>query len=109
MVEKLIRGNQVAVLVSRGYGAGWSTWNTENPQIQEAMLFDPDIAQAVLDKNLDKAEEIATRKYPGDSYTGGIEDNMVVEWVNIGDRFYIQEYDGSESLKILGPDYGYVA
>ena len=26
-IEKVVRDGKVAVLVSPGYGAGWSTWN----------------------------------------------------------------------------------
>lgn len=102
MTEKLERDGQIAVLVSRGFGAGWSTWNSE-----PASVFDPEMAQAVLDGDNAKAEAIAKRKYP-DAYTGGVS-VLVVEWVTKGDRFEIHEYDGSESLRVFGPDDGLVA
>ena len=41
-------------------------------------------------------------------YLGGLRD-VEIEWVPKGARFVIDEYDGSESLTILGPDHGYVA
>ena len=28
-MEKIIEDGKVAVLVSKGYGAGWSTWNLD--------------------------------------------------------------------------------
>jgi hypothetical protein len=102
-IAKLERDGKVAVLVSHGYGAGWSTWNELGAQC----VFDPEIAQAILDGNRALALEVAKRKYP-DVYCGGIED-LSVEWVNKGDRFEIHEYDGSESLRVFGPDDGYVA
>jgi len=106
MVEKYEKDGQVAVLVSHGFGAGWSTWNSSeaNPQ---ALMFDPDMVQAILAGHHEKAEMIAKLKYP-DTYTGGVED-LVVEWVNKGDRFEITEYDGNESLRVFGPDDGFTA
>ena len=97
MVAKLERDGNVAVIVSTGYGAGWSTWNEEN---QEAMAFDPDLAQAILDKDLEAAHRIASKKWP-DAYLGGLDDGAVVEWVPKGTWFEITEYDGSESLRVL--------
>jgi hypothetical protein len=35
-------------------------------------------------------------KYP-EVYCGGLED-LVITWVPVGERFRIEEYDGSESL-----------
>lgn len=102
--KRFIKDGKVAVLVSPGFGAGWSTWNTSG---DESLLFDPEIVQAVLDGDRSKAVEIATRKYPGGYYGGG--GDLVVEWVDIGQRFEISEYDGSESLRLLSPSDGYVA
>ena len=45
-MDKVIRDGKVAVLVSYGYGAGWSTWNSAR---SDSLLFDPDIVQMVLD------------------------------------------------------------
>ena len=103
MTDKLIRDGKVAVLVSPGYGAGWSTWN--HPAKELAM--DRELAEAVLSDNPQARFEVAERKWP-DAYTGGLDD-VVVEWVTQGDRFEIHEYVGNESLHILGPDDGMVA
>lgn len=104
MVEKLERNGEIAVLYSPGYGAGWSTWGYNHA---EAMLFDPEIAQAILAKDRQKAKEIFQRKYP-EGYDGGLE-QLKVEFVPKGTRFEIKEYDGNESLHIFGPDEGYIA
>lgn len=87
----------VAVLVSPHFGAGWSTWNTDHA---ETLCMDADIVQAVLDGDLSRAAQIAETKCP-DVYTGGADD-LCVEWVPKGSSFEITEYDGSESLHVIG-------
>jgi hypothetical protein len=94
-VEKLVRDNKVAVIYSPGYGAGWSTWNTE---YAEDFVFNKDIAQAILDGNQDKARGIAESKYP-EAYISGQE--LVIAWVDQGEQFLIKEYDGAECVKTL--------
>ena len=47
MVTKVIRDGKVAVLYSPGFGAGWSTWNSHNPDL----LFDSIIVDFVLNKS----------------------------------------------------------
>lgn len=94
--EKYIRGdNQVAVLYSPGYGAGWYTWNKDN----EGLIFDKEIVQAVIDKDFKLADKIATEKY--NAFTGGVHD-LEIKWMAVGTQFKINEYDGSESLDIIG-------
>ena len=88
-MNKLIKDGQVAVLVSRGYGGGWSSWGQN--------VFEPEIAQALLDgKYGDELSAIAKRLYP-DEYVEGL-DCLEVQWVPVGTRFRIEEYDGSETL-----------
>jgi len=99
-MEKLIVDGKVAVLVSRGYGAGWSSWMSGSPQC----LFDPVIAQMLLD-GVDEMEiaTVAEKRYP-DEYLGGL-NGLTVEWVPVGTKFRIDEYDGAESIEILGDIY----
>lgn len=93
-MEKLIVDGEVAVLVSHGYGAGWYTWEGN-----EDMLFDPVLAQMLLDgAGEDELEEVAKQRYP-DQYLGGL-DGLTVHWVPVGTAFRIEEYDGSEGLRI---------
>lgn len=96
-MNKLEKDGKVAVMFSPGFGAGWSTWNTE---IRDALLFDPEIAQAVLDGDKVKAERIAAHKFPY-GYFGGARD-LTVGWLDKGTVFEVEEYDGSESLHIIG-------
>lgn len=95
-MEKVIRDGKVAVLYSPGFGAGWYTWNRDATDL----VFDSVIVNAILDGNKRKARERAEEIYP-DGYFGGI-DELTVGWVPVGEAFEITEYDGSESLVIIG-------
>lgn len=94
-MEKVIKDGQVAVLISRGFGAGWSTWADDKHR--QTMLFDADMVNAVLEGDKQKAAAIAKAKCD-DAYTGGAEDLEVV-WIPQGTAFVVEEYDGSESIR----------
>lgn len=108
MVDKYKNKNgDIAVLISHGYGAGWSTWNS---QYAEDMLFDKDIVEVIVNnpiRNIDSyylrsedlklVEEIAKAKYPK-AYLGGLHDHLAVEWLKPGTNFRVHEYDGSETI-----------
>lgn len=95
---------RVAVLISPGFGAGWSSWGDEGQR--EGMLFDSRLVDFVLSHGAgglgDYAESLG---YTG--YTGGASDVEVI-WVEAGTRFLIEEYDGSESIRTFD-DLSYVA
>jgi hypothetical protein len=103
-MEKLVKDGMVAVLVSRGYGAGWSTWMSDYPEC----LFDPVLAQMIID-GADEMEiaTVAQKRYP-DAYLGGL-DGLDVEWLPVGTKFRVDEYDGAESIEYLGDIYWEVA
>ncbi len=101
--EKFVQDGKVAVLYSPGYGAGWSTWADSDA---EAMIFDRDIVQAVLDGGNERAGEIAVLKY--DAYVGGAR-SLNVEFVPEGVLFRINEYDGYESVEFLNETNFYKA
>lgn len=94
-MEKLVREGLVAILISSGYGAGWSSWNEND----ERLIFGKKIAEMV---EQDRKEEITAewiRENCGidDVYTGGT-DNLEIVWLPVGTKFYIEEYDGSEMV-----------
>ena len=103
--EKLERDGKIAVLYSPNFGAGWSTWNTEEKY--QGLLFDREIAEFVLANDLGAAISLARKKYPG-AYIGGV-GTLTVEWVPKGERFMVEEYDGAEWVTIIPPDFGIVA
>lgn len=95
-MDKVIRDGKVAVLYSPDFGAGWYTWNTEHP----AMLYDPTVVKWVEDDKpkdaLARLEATLDEKYPR-CYLGGLRD-LEIRWVPIDTRFYVDEYDGSETV-----------
>jgi hypothetical protein len=98
MAPRMVRDGRVAVLISTGYGAGWSTWNEEYPD----MIWDVQVVDLLLqdldfDQTFAKIKEICAIKYP-DAYIGGL-DGLRVEWVQQGEKFRVTEYDGSERIE----------
>jgi len=93
-MEKVVRNGLVAVLVSPGFGAGWSSWNHNIPEL----LFDPVIVGMVEDGTNSETIDVYCRAKYSDGYFGGSED-LIVEWVPVGTQFRVHEYDGSETLE----------
>lgn len=93
-MRKLVIDGKVAVLISPGYGAGWSTWNNAS----EEMVFDYHIA-SMLHREVDFSEikKYAQETYP-DAHLYGLDD-IVIVWLPEGTRFQIREYDGYESIE----------
>lgn len=96
---------QVGVLVSPGYGAGWSSWNSnEDGTSQEELLFDPGLIALVLENTPTEAlVKYAENRWGGEGKyvsTYGLRDITVV-WVAAGHPFRISEYDGSESITMI--------
>jgi hypothetical protein len=90
-MEKIIRDGMVAVAVSGGFGAGWSTWNDIDP-------MDARFNQLFLDGKRQEAEDLCDELDLG--YAGGVRD-VEIEWVPVGTKFVISEYDGAESLETI--------
>jgi hypothetical protein len=103
VMNKLVDNGKVAVLYSPGFGAGWSTWNQEVPEI----MFDPAIVKFVETDQWAELNTYVTLKYPG-LYTGGMKD-LAIAWVPEGTLFKINEYDGSESIDLKENDNWIIA
>lgn len=85
---------EVAVLVSYGFGAGWSTWGAEKDG-----LFTPEVVLALINGE-DLTKEFLDSVYGKDAFYYGGADELVVEWIKEGTLFRVTEYDGNESLEI---------
>ena len=86
---------EVAVLVSCGFGAGWTSWG-----MPEEALFDPVIVDFVENNKIGTTEfdEYIENTYK-EYYSGGAGD-LIVVWVPEGKEFRIDEYDGAENLTL---------
>lgn len=98
-MNKLERDGKVAVVISPGHGAGWSTWNDH--KFREILCMDAEIAQAVLDENLKEVIRLVKEKCNNrvDVDLGEV-DTLRIEWLPKGERFEISEYDGHEEIVI---------
>ena len=99
-MNKVIKDGKVGVLVSTGFGAGFSTWGYPTEAI-----FDPTLIELVENQKFQEAVDYCEDKWP-EGYSGGIQD-LVVVWVPQGAEFIIEEYDGSESL-MMKEDYNWI-
>ena len=89
--------SKIGILVSGGWGAGWSTWG------EPEMAVDQELVKAFEDEVSDKEKiAIADKNWPG-QYQGGLLD-CYVEWVEKGTAFEITEFDGYESIKFRDDD-----
>lgn len=98
MVEKVVRDGMVAVLVSPGYGAGWSKWADDDKKL--TALFDRRFVEAA-EAGVKDIESVCEEVFGGDyMYTGGWR-NIQVRWLPEGTVFIVEEYDGSENLRFV--------
>lgn len=103
--KEIIRDGRVAILFSPGFGAGWYTWHGV-----DALLRDPEVVHLVecrhkapeeeRDYYTEKIIEHCENTYGTDYYYGGADD-LEIEWIELGDKFRITEYDGSEGIEYL--------
>lgn len=90
-MEKVIRDGKVAVLISPGFGAGWYSWDQN-----EEMLFHPKIVELVeQNRHNEITNELCRELFNTSAYGSS---DLVIIWLPVGTRFYIEEYDGAETL-----------
>lgn len=98
MIEKYYTENgEVGVIVSPGYGAGFSTWAHD-----KQICFDKDIIELVLNDDMVSIAKLMTEKYPNEYFGCS---KLKVEFLEPGTAFRINEYDGFEDLVVINyPD-----
>lgn len=103
-MDRVIRDGKVAVLISPGFGAGWSTWASD--ELAGRVLFDPAVVAWV---ESGKVGDVPVDQY-GDTYlyTGGA-GQLTIEWLPLGTQFRISEYDGSEHIVLASEEEWYTA
>lgn len=111
MTEKYIRNDKVAVAYSPGFGAGWSTWESDQ-KLAETLMFHPDIINMILSNKQSEIDEDWLVEHFGEEfeavYCGGAS-NLSIKWIPVGTQFRIDEYDGNESVITLDNDHIYLA
>ena len=96
-MEKVIKGGQVAVIISCEYGSGWYSWHGI-----ERLLYDPKIVEVLEDETIppfaawELIKSYVNGLYPEEIISG--EDRLAVVWIPIGAKFRIGEYDGKEHV-----------
>lgn len=95
------------VLISPGYGAGWSTWECPEMAFDERLIraFECGISEEDMQA---LCVECGYTPFGNAPYMGGFSQLRIVE-VPSGTVFRIHEYDGSESIETLDMDDWYVA
>lgn len=83
------------VLISPGYGAGWSTWEGKG-LATDARLIDA-FERGVSEEEM---HQLCADLGYGDVYMGGFDDLRIVE-IPAGELFQIREYDGSEYIELF--------
>ncbi len=96
-MPRVVRDGKVAVLISPGYGAGWSSWNSDH---EEVMLFHERLVtmveEGVADPDVFKN---ALTDIVGEDHVCVLGlDQLKIMWVPEGARFRVDEYDGWESI-----------
>ena len=83
------------VLVSYGFGAGWSTWNDKE------LAYDKRIVEKFLENvsSSEMANYVESLGYAR-PYMGGYKD-LELEFIPRGTLFRIYEYDGAESIETI--------
>jgi hypothetical protein len=110
--EKVIRNGKVAVLYSPRFGAGWSSWGGSDKDQTEFLLFDKslvELAEANATETDPRWNQVLRAAGYAEVYLGGIDDGLQIEWLDEGTQFEVHEYDGAESVEILGPTRGHIA
>lgn len=96
MVEKYYNENgELGVLISGGFGAGWSTWNDKE------LAYDKRIIEKWLEdvSSAEMCNYVESLGYAR-PYMGGYK-QLDLEFIPRGTVFRIHEYDGHESIETI--------
>lgn len=99
---------EIAVLVSRGYGAWWYTWNccpesAWDKRVVELFIQLTEKERTALSNSNPKMDWVKKQMEEwgySNIYWGGFDD-CEIKWVPENTFFRITEYDGNESIELL--------
>lgn len=96
--NKLIRDGKIAVLISPGFGSGWSTQCTDESDVYLA-LFSPILVEAKeKGVKLEQARALVQKLGLSLYVTQHSWDKLEIVWLEPGTRFVVIEFDGSEEI-----------
>ena len=94
MAEKYYNeNNELGVLISVGFGAGWSTWN-DTELAYDKRIIEKWLEGVTSDEMADYIENLGYES----PYMGGY-CNLRLKFIPRGTMFCIHEYDGAESIE----------
>ena len=92
---------RVGVVVKDRYGLGWSS-EARSPEDAWLMMFDPALVDIVLAKDYPAFVEWMHKNLP--EYVSYMDERhfmgLGVDWIDEGERFFIRQYDGAETLVV---------
>jgi hypothetical protein len=104
-IKKLIRDTKVAVIFSPGRGRGWYTAHGIDD-----LLFDGALAKMIVQKYEEakddpvsqeiiniQIDQYLSKNYPDITQRGP----FAIAWIEQGEQFYIHEYEGFETIRLL--------
>lgn len=97
------KDKKIEILISPGYGAGWSTWNNQSINLAVDKRIIDFFKKNGKDVEHEKLKNFLNSIGYNDVYVGGWK-KLVIEKISPNERFRIDEYDGSESLIPYGED-----
>lgn len=96
MLEKYIKDDKVAVLITKDYGTGWFTNHYELDLIFDKYLVEQVLRGEDIRQYLNVFYKHVNDKYQ--YYNWSHVPDLEVVWVPVGTKFIITEYDGMESI-----------
>ncbi len=98
-IDRYIRDDgKVGVLLSPGYGAGWSTWDRQN---SEFLCLDKQLITMILEEDYTGAAKRVQDVTKSETVEEDDLRCLVVDYVPQGVLFRINEYDGHETVELF--------
>lgn len=101
-VSRLVNAkHEVAVIYHPSYGSGWSTSFRNERHVEQFMLFDRELARAVLDGDSEAMRARIHEEFGGslaDEIAMYASDKLRVEWIPINSVITLNVHDGYESI-----------
>lgn len=102
--KEIIREGKVAILYSPGFGSGWYTWHgvyelLRDPEVVHLVELRSKVPEDEKTYYTEKIMDYCKATYGDKSYLGA--EDLSIEWIDLGDKFRITEYDGSETIEYL--------